>query len=66
MVMTDANCNASFGPLTFAVPNGQAFVTATATDPSNNTSEFSALLPPGRSGSDQRGLAKESRWSWHL
>ncbi len=44
-VMTNGSCSASFGPLMFAVPNGQMFVTATATDPSNNTSEFSACFP---------------------
>jgi len=36
---TDPNGNASF---TFASPNGDNIVTATATDPNNNTSEFSA------------------------
>jgi hypothetical protein len=41
MVMTDGSCNASFGPLMFAIPSAHLFVTATATDPSNNTSEFS-------------------------
>jgi len=30
-VTTDANCNASFGPLTFPLPNGDTVVTATAT-----------------------------------
>jgi len=46
-VMTDGSCSASFGPLMFAVPNGQHFVTATATDPNGNTSEFSARFPGG-------------------
>jgi hypothetical protein len=40
-VMTDGSCSASFGPLMFAISNAHLFVTATATDPSNNTSEFS-------------------------
>jgi CSLREA domain-containing protein len=38
---TDASCNASFGPLVFTVPRGQIIFSATATDPANNTSEFS-------------------------
>ena len=41
MVMTDGSCSASFGPLMFAISSAHLFVTATATDPSNNTSEFS-------------------------
>ncbi len=44
MVMTDGSCNASFGPLMFAIPSAHLFVTATATDPSNNTSEFSRCV----------------------
>jgi CSLREA domain-containing protein len=38
---TDGSGNASFGPLSFPVPSGQPVITATATDPDNNTSEFS-------------------------
>lgn len=47
-VMTDAGCNASFGPLVFAVPPGQTIFSATATDPDGigNTSEFSVAFPP--------------------
>lgn len=45
-VTTDATCNASFGPLVFPVPPGQTIFTATATDPANNTSEFSVAFPP--------------------
>ncbi|MEO8431422.1 MAG: CSLREA domain-containing protein [Acidobacteriota bacterium] len=45
-VTTDASCNATFGPVVFAVPAGQAIFTATATDPANNTSEFSTCFPP--------------------
>ena len=41
-VPTDDTCNGSFGPLIFPVPAGQVFITATATDPGNNTSEYSA------------------------
>jgi hypothetical protein len=46
---TNGSCNASFGPLSFPVPPGQRFVTATATrlDAMGNpieTSEFSALV----------------------
>jgi len=45
IVTTDGNCSASFGPLTFALPTGHTFVTATATrlDHGNmvETSEFS-------------------------
>ncbi len=47
-VTTDSACNASFGPLVFAVPPGQANFTATATDAAtnlpNSTSEFSAAF----------------------
>lgn len=46
-VTTDAGCNATFGPLVFPVSPGQAIFTATATDPGNNTSEFSACFPLG-------------------
>jgi len=48
-VTTDGAGNASFGPLTFVIPAGQSVITATATRPTNNTSEFSqclATLPP--------------------
>ena len=41
-VTTDALCGASFVSPAFAIPPGQTFITATANDPSNNTSEFSA------------------------
>lgn len=41
---TDGNCNASFS-FTGLLPPGQDFVTATATDPDGNTSEFSAWKP---------------------
>ncbi len=43
-VTTDATCNASFTSPAFAIPPGQTVVTATATDPANNTSEFSACF----------------------
>jgi CSLREA domain-containing protein len=44
-VTTDVACNAGFVSPALAIPPGQTFITATATDPSNNTSEFSAWLP---------------------
>lgn len=43
-VTTNASCNVSFGPFTFAVPPGQTIFSATATDPANNTSEFSVAF----------------------
>jgi uncharacterized repeat protein (TIGR01451 family)/CSLREA domain-containing protein len=42
-VTTDATCNASF-TFTGSVPSGQQVITATATDPGGNTSEFSGVL----------------------
>ncbi len=42
-VTTDANCNASFD-VTFLASTGTLHVTATATDPGGNTSEFSAAI----------------------
>ena len=47
VVTTNASCNGAFGPLVFAVPPGQTIFTATATDPVNNTSQFSACLAAG-------------------
>ena len=41
-VTTDALCGANFVSPAFTIPPGQTFITATANDPSNNTSEFSA------------------------
>ncbi len=46
-VATNGTCDATFGPLVFAVPPGETVFTATATDPANNTSEFSACLAAG-------------------
>ncbi len=44
-VTTDADGNASFGPLSFASPDN-AEITATATDPAGDTSEFSQCAGP--------------------
>ena len=44
-VATDATGNVAFGPLTFAAPEN-AEITATATDPDGNTSEFSECAGP--------------------
>lgn len=49
-VATDGSCNAAFGPVAFAVPGGQTIITATATDPLGNTSEFSACVVAGGGG----------------
>src|SRR5215813_11192679 len=53
-VTTDGSCS---GPINFQVPNLSVtgpFITATATDPSNNTSEFSAcVLATGNGGTLQ-------------
>ena len=43
-VTTDASGDASFDETLLAATSGAEFVTATATDPSGNTSEFSAAL----------------------
>ena len=44
-VTTDSSGNTAFGPLTFAAPD-DAEITATATDPAGNTSEFSECAGP--------------------
>ena len=43
-VTTDGAGNATFGPLTFAVPAAETVFTSTATGPSGTTSEFSVCL----------------------
>jgi hypothetical protein len=45
-VTTNDSCTASFGPLVFPRPAGQTVITATATDPQGNTSEFSPCFVP--------------------
>jgi CSLREA domain-containing protein len=45
-VTTDIDGNASFGPSSFAVPAGETEITATATDPDGNTSEFAQCAGP--------------------
>jgi CSLREA domain-containing protein len=47
---TNGTCDATFGPVAFPVPGGQTIITATATDPGNNTSEFSACFATGLPG----------------
>jgi hypothetical protein len=51
-VTTDNAGNASFGPLSFSVPSGRSIITATATDPDGNTSEFSQCPVPPRATND--------------
>lgn len=43
-VTTNPGGDASFGPLGFAVPGGETAITATATDPNGNTSEFAMCV----------------------
>ncbi len=43
-VTTNSGGDASFGPLAFAAPGGETAITATATDPGGNTSEFSLCV----------------------
>jgi CSLREA domain-containing protein len=43
-VTTNSGGDASFGPLGFAAPGGETAITATATDPNGNTSEFSMCV----------------------
>ncbi|HVE66463.1 MAG TPA: right-handed parallel beta-helix repeat-containing protein [Thermoanaerobaculia bacterium] len=43
-VTTDGSGNVSFGPLVFATANSLPFATATATNPTSSTSEFSACV----------------------
>ncbi len=43
-VTTDAAGNASFGPVVLAIPAGQTIITSTATNPNDQTSEFSACV----------------------
>lgn len=44
---TDGSGNATFGPVAFPVPVGQATITSTATDSASNTSEFSLCFLGG-------------------
>ena len=57
-VTTNGTCSASFGPLVFAVSPGQTVFSATATDPANNTSEFSAAFAAGAPPSADLSVTK--------
>ncbi|HEV2946620.1 MAG TPA: FG-GAP-like repeat-containing protein [Gemmataceae bacterium] len=63
-VTTDGNGNASLSAnLTPTVPVGH-FLTATATDPNGNTSEFSKAVQVGTAGADIVGRANEAGQWW--
>jgi hypothetical protein len=63
-VTTDASGNASFSTnLTPTVPAGH-FITATATDPNGNTSEFSKAFQVGTAGADIVGRVSETGQWW--
>jgi CSLREA domain-containing protein len=51
-VTTDGTCNGTFN-VALAVPSGQKIITATATDPGGNTSEFSACFTATGSSATQ-------------
>jgi hypothetical protein len=47
-VATNGSGDGSFGPISFPISGGRTVLTATATDPSGNTSEFSACFTASR------------------
>ena len=59
-VTTDALCDGSFGPLVFPVPSGQTVFAATATDPANNTSEFSVAFTAAAAASADLSVTKSA------
>jgi CSLREA domain-containing protein len=66
-VNTDASGNASFAFTSPTAVTGQQKVTATATDPSGNTSEFSAAVAgPPQFNFDKLGAYRPSDGSWSL
>lgn len=59
-VTTDAAGNASFGPVVLPIPAGQTIVTATATNPVDQSSEFSACVTATGGGPTLPTLAIDS------
>lgn len=59
-VTTDAAGNASFGPVVLPIPAGQTIVTATATNPVDESSEFSACVTATGGGPTLPALAIDS------